>query len=88
MSSASAGATECSSGFSPATVTIAAGARSHTPRHGLSSQIAWPLPACWPSGPIRLSRSAHSLSEPPAMQATSVQMCATTGGWGSSENSA
>ena len=49
--SAVTGATGSSCGISPAWSTITAGARSHTPRHGLSSQIAWPLPGCWPSGP-------------------------------------
>ena len=88
MSGARAGATVRSRGTSPASVTITAGARSHTPRHGLSSQIAWPLPGCSPSGPTVRSRSATRSAEPRAMQATSVQTCATTGGWGSSENSA
>ena len=94
MSSASAWPTEVSCGSSPAIVTIAAGAISHIPRHGLSSQIgsspgpAPLLPCCPPFGPIRASRSAHSRFAPPARQATSVQTCATAGGCGSSENSA
>jgi hypothetical protein len=79
---------EASRGSSPATVSIAAGACSHMPRHGLSCQTARPFPGCEPSGPIVRSSSATSSCEPRQMQATSVHTCATTGGCGSIENSA
>ena len=88
MSSTVTGATEVSCGASPATIASAAGARSHMPRHGLSCQTACPLPGCAPSGATRRSSSATSSCEPRAMQATSVHTCVTTGGSGSSENSA
>ena len=88
MSVAPTGATDASRGSGPATVSIAAGACSHMPRHGLSCHTAWPLPRCEPSGPTVRSSSATSSCDPRAMHATSVQTWATTGGWGSSENSA
>ena len=94
MPSASAWPTETSRGSSPAMLTIATGAISHIPRHGLSSQIGSApglsplLPWCPPLGPIRASSPAHSSFAPPAMQAMSVHTCATAGGCGSSENSA
>ena len=44
MSAARAGAISCSAACSPAWVTSAAGARSHIPRHGLSSQIERAVP--------------------------------------------
>ena len=37
----------------PAVVTIAAGARSHSPRHGIGASRAWPSRADSPAGPTR-----------------------------------
>ena len=48
---ASTGATVKACEVSPATVTIAAGARSHSPRHGLRSHVTWPSRAGSPAGP-------------------------------------
>ena len=61
MSSAVTGATEASCGSSPATVNMAAGARSHMPRHGLSCQTACPLPGCCALGPDRALELGHQL---------------------------
>ena len=79
---------EWSPGVSPALVTSTAGACSHRPRQGLSSQIAEPLEGRSPDGPIVRSSSATSSPLPLHMQAMSVQTCATTGARGSSANSA
>jgi hypothetical protein len=87
-SSALAGAIERSDGSSPASVTSTAGARSHRPRQGLSSQIAWPLPGCSPAGPTVRWSSATSSSLPRHMQPMSVHTWATTGGRGSMAKSA
>ena len=88
IAAAVAGAIERSTGSSPATVTSAAGARSHRPRHGLSSQMARPFPGCAPAGPTVRSSSATSSFPPRHMQAMSVHTWVTTGGWGSSEKRA
>ena len=84
MSAADAGAISCSPAVSPAAVTSAAGARSHIPRHGLSSQIDVPFPGCSPAGPTVRSSSATSSSPPRHMQAMSVHTWVTSGGRGSS----
>jgi hypothetical protein len=71
-----------STGSSPASVSSAAGARSHCPRHGLRTHVA---PACSsPSGPS----AAISASDPAQRHATSSQTCTTRGGRSSTENSA
>ena len=75
-----------SSGASPASVSSAAGARSHWPRHGLRSQEAPSTSVS--SGPKRSLTCAMSASEPAQRQATSSQTWTTRGGRSSVEKSA
>ena len=67
---------------SPAIVNIAAGARSHSPRHGLRSHVARPSRIGSPAGPTARVRSAQTASAPASRQAMSSQTWATTGGRG------
>ena len=67
---------------SPARVTIAAGARSHSPRHGLRIQAARPSPTGSPAGATPRARSSQIRSAPARRQAMSSQTWATTGGRG------
>ncbi len=79
---ASTGAATWVSGLSPAIVNIAAGARSHRPRHGERSQVVMPSASGSPAGPIVRSRSAVRSSAPASRQAMSSQTWATIGGRG------
>ncbi len=79
---ASIGATVYVSGSSPATVNIAAGARSHMPRQGLRSHVARPSRIGSPAAPTARVRSAQIASAPASRQAMSSQTWATTGGRG------
>ena len=83
--SASTSVSSRSSGSSPASVSIAAGARSHRPRHGLRSHSAVDVGVL---GPKRSLSSAMSASEPAQRQARSSQTWTTRGGRSSVENSA
>ena len=56
---ASTGATVYVSGVSPAAVNMAAGARSHSPRHGLRSHVARPSRVGSPAAPTARVRSAQ-----------------------------
>ena len=79
---ASTGAIVKVAGPSPAIVTIAAGARSHDPRHGLRSHVARPSRIGSPAAPTARVRSPQSASAPANRQAMSSQTWATTGGRG------
>ena len=79
---ASTGAATWVSGLSPAIVNIAAGARSHSPRHGDRSQAVMPAASALPAGPIVRSRSAARSAAPASRQAMSSQTWATIGGRG------
>ena len=79
---ASTGAATWVSGFSPATVNMAAGARSHRPRHGDGSQVDMPSAIGAPAGPSVRSRSAVRSAAPASRQAMSSQTWATIGGRG------
>ncbi len=70
-------------GLAPAIVNIAAGARSHSPRHGdrKPGRSGRRRPAS-PAGPSARSRSAQRSSAPASRQAMSSQTWATTGGRG------
>ena len=67
---------------SPAWVTIAAGARSHSPRHGLRIQAARPSWTGSPAGATPRARSSQIRSAPARRQAMSSQTWTTTGGRG------
>ena len=82
----STGASTCSLGSTPAIVSIAAGARSHWPRHGLRNQVAPSTSS--PSGPTRSSSCAISSCDPWQRQARSSHTCTTRGGRGSTARSA
>ena len=69
-------------GVSPALVIITAGARSHSPRHGLRSQVVRPSRIGSPAGPTPRVRSAQIASAPASRQAMSSQTWATSGGRG------
>ena len=69
-------------------VIMAAGASSHSPRHGERSQPIRPSRAGSPAGPSDRSRSAQISSAPASRQAMSSQTWATTGGRGFVENRA
>ena len=75
-------------GSDPATVSIAAGARSQRPRHGDRSQVEEPSADGEPAGPSDRSRSAATSSAPARRHAMSSQTWATVGGRGVVENSA
>ena len=82
MPTASVGASVNVAGASPAFVTITAGARSHSPRHGLRSHVARPSRAGSPAGPTPRVRSAQIASAPARRHAMSSQTWATSGGRG------
>ncbi len=68
-----AGASTSTRGGAPASTTMAAGARSHTPRQGERCQVALPSSVGAPSGPS----AATTDPAPCAMQARSTQTCTT-----------
>ena len=80
------GATTRQLGSSPAFVMSTAGARSHSPRHGLRTHPQPLPPSELPAGPRARSKLAQIDSAPLAWQAMSSQTLTRAGGRSESEN--